>query len=152
ALDQIRALNEKYARGGPDRFFLFHRQRQWNPVMNCWMGWERKRGKLAEFNRLLRGATDTSFTAVSGNVRELPPIRYVITLDADTKLPREAAQRLVATASHPLNRPQFDPAQGRVIEGYGILQPRVTLGLSTATRSLFAYIFTGSAGVDPYTT
>src|SRR5262249_42865078 len=137
---------------GCERFFLFHRRRQWNPVMHCWMGWERKRGKLNEFNRLLRGAGDTSFTTVSGDLGRLPRMRFVITLDADTKLPREAARRLIATLAHPLNRPRFDPEQGRVVEGYGVLQPRVSLGLAAATRSLFARIFTGSAGIDPYTT
>jgi cyclic beta-1,2-glucan synthetase len=152
ALACIRALNEKYAVSGPDRFYLFHRRRQWNPVMNCWMGWERKRGKLSEFNRLLRGARDTSFTTSSGDPGQLPRARYVITLDADTRLPPEAARHLVATLAHPLNRPRFDPAQGRVVEGYGVLQPRVSPLLVGATRSLFARIFTGSAGLDPYTT
>ncbi len=152
ALERIKTLNEKYAAGGSERFFLFHRRRQWNPVMNCWMGWERKRGKLAEFNRLLRGARDTSFTTIRGDLGKLPTIRYVITLDADTKLPREAARRLVGTLAHPLNRPFFDPEQGRVVDGYGVLQPRVSLGVVAAMRSLFARIFAGSVGLDPYTT
>jgi cyclic beta-1,2-glucan synthetase len=152
ALERIRALNQRYCHGGPDRFFLFHRRRQWNAGENCWMGWERKRGKLVEFNRLLRGARDTSFTTVSGDLDRLPRIRFVITLDADTQLPREAARRLVAALAHPLNRPRFDPDQGRVVQGYGVLQPRVSLSLVDATRSLFARIFTGSAGIDPYTT
>jgi cyclic beta-1,2-glucan synthetase len=152
ALEQIKALNARYAAGGPDRFFLFHRGRQFNPAMNHWMGWERKRGKLMEFNRLLRGARDTSFAVMSGDVNGLPHIRFVITLDADTRLPREAARRLIATLAHPLNRPRFDAEQGRVVEGYGVLQPRVSLGLPSATRSHFARIFTGSAGLDPYTT
>src|SRR5262249_38528645 len=151
ALECIKDLNDRYCPKGPDRFFLFHRRRQWNPVQNCWMGWERKRGKLEEFNRLLRGARDTSFTVQSGDLGRLPAIRFVITLDADTKLPREAAQRLVATLAHPLNQPRFDPEQGRVVEGYGVLQPRVSLSLVAAARSLFAHWFTGSAGIDPYT-
>ncbi len=151
ALECIKALNARYCKGGPDRFFLCHRSRKWNPVQSCWMGWERKRGKLEEFNRLLRGARDTSFTTVSGDLGSLPRIRFVITLDADTQLPREAAQRLVATLAHPLNRPHFDPAQGRVVAGYGVLQPRVTMAPAGARRSLFARIFTGSAGLDPYT-
>jgi cyclic beta-1,2-glucan synthetase len=152
ALEQIKALNERHSGGGPDRFFLFHRRRQWNPVQNCWMGWERKRGKLVEFNRLLRGARDTSYTVQSGDLERLPSIRFVITLDADTRLPREAARRLVGTLAHPLNQPRFDPALGRVVEGFGVLQPRVSLSLEAATRSLFARWFTGSAGIDPYTT
>src|SRR5581483_11188067 len=159
ALALIRALNDKYplaasAPGEPgrgssgrgDRFFLFHRHRQWNPVMGCWMGWERKRGKLSEFNRLLRGARDTSYTILSGDLTHLPPIRFVLTLDADTRLPREAAQRLVGALAHPLNQPRYDPHAGRVVAGYGVLQPRVTLRLASANRSSFARIFAGSAG------
>jgi cyclic beta-1,2-glucan synthetase len=152
ALQRIQALNRRYAADRPDRFFLFHRSRRWNPAENCWMGYERKRGKLGEFNRLLRGATDTTYTTLSSDPGELPPISYVITLDADTQLPRESAARLVATLAHPLNRPRFDPAQGRVVEGYGVLQPRVSLSLLAGTRSLFARLLASSAGIDPYTT
>jgi cyclic beta-1,2-glucan synthetase len=152
ALRRIRALNERYAEGGPDRFFLCHRRRVWNSTQNCWMGWERKRGKLSEFNRLLRGAGDTTYSHISGDLSRLPHIRFVITLDADTRLPRESARRLVATLAHPLNRPIFDPAQGRVVAGHSVLQPRVAFDLLAATRSLFARLLTGSAGLDPYTT
>ena len=121
----VRELNRKYAAAAPPRFFLFHRERRWNPAEGCWMGWERKRGKLAEFNRLLQGDSHTSFTTVEGDRASLPRVRYVITLDADTQLPREAAPRLVATLAHPLNRARFDPAAGRVVAGYGVLQPRL---------------------------
>ena len=148
ALERIKALNERYAAGGPDRFFLCHRRRVWNPAQGCWMGWERKRGKLSEFNRLLRGAKDTSYTVVSGDLGRLPPVRFVITLDADTQLPRETARRLVATLAHPLNRPRFDPRQGRVVAGYGVLQPRVGMSLRAANKSWFARIYTGTAGLD----
>src|SRR5207302_1348594 len=85
ALAGVKALNDRYAGGGPDKFFLFHRRRVWNPVQGCWMGWERKRGKLSEFNRLLRGDQGTSYSVVSGDLESLPPIRFVITLDADTQ-------------------------------------------------------------------
>ncbi len=152
ALGRVRALNRRYAPAGPDRFYLFHRRRLYNPVQDCWMGYERKRGKLSEFNRLIRGATDTSYTVVSGDLSQLPYIRYVITLDADTQLPRESAARLVATLAHPLNRPRFDRRAARVVEGYGVLQPRVSLSLVAATRSLFARVLASSAGIDPYTT
>jgi cyclic beta-1,2-glucan synthetase len=151
ALAGVKALNQRYCSGGPERFFLFHRRRLWNEVEQCWMGWERKRGKLVEFNRLLRGARDTTFAVSSVAPAQLHWVRYVITLDADTRLPREAALRLIGTLAHPLNRAHFDPAQGRVVEGYGVLQPRVSLRLTAATRSLFARIFAGSAGIDPYT-
>jgi cyclic beta-1,2-glucan synthetase len=166
ALEGVKALNERYTAGGPDRFFVFHRKRLWNPVQDCWMGWERKRGKLAEFNRLLRGARDTSYAVCSGDPATLPHTRFVITLDVDTQLPREAARRLVGTLAHPLNRARYEPPPepsptrggragrgvGRVVEGYGVLQPRVSFHLPAATRSLFARIWVGSAGIDPYST
>ena len=151
AVREIRSLNRQYAADGPDIFFLLHRSRQWNPSMNRWMGHERKRGKLSEFNRLLRGAQDTSFTTVTGNLDQLPNIRYVLTLDTDTRMPREAARRLVATIHHPLNRPRFDAAARRVVEGFGILQPRVSLPLTANKASWFARIFSDSVGLDPYT-
>ncbi|HEX2342201.1 MAG TPA: glucoamylase family protein [Vicinamibacterales bacterium] len=147
-----RGVDQLNARHGPDRFFLFHRDRQWNPRENRWMGRERKRGKLAEFNRLLRGATDTSFVVQYGELSILRSVRYVITLDSDTQLPMEAARKLVGTLSHPLNRPRFDPRLQRVTEGYGVLQPRIDVSVVSANRSAFARIFSGHVGVDPYTT
>jgi cyclic beta-1,2-glucan synthetase len=140
------------ARHGEDRFYLFHRERQWNPHEGRWMGKERKRGKLAEFNRLLRGAADTSFVVRYGDLSILPSVRYVITLDSDTQLPIEAVRRLVGTLAHPLNRPRFDPRLRRVTEGYGVLQPRIGVNVVSANRSAFARIFSGHVGVDPYTT
>lgn len=134
------------------RFYLFHRRRQWNPSEGEWMGWERKRGKLEEFNRLLRGAQDTSFTAHGASPALLAGIRYVITLDSDTHLPRDSAHKLVATIRHPLNRAEIDPQTRRVVRGYGILQPRVSVTLESSERSLFARIYSGNAAVDPYNT
>jgi len=101
------------------------------------MGWERKRGKLEELNRLLRGATDTSFTVQVGDLSILPSFRHVLTLDTDSRLPRNAARTLIGILSHPLNRPSVDPVLGRVTEGYGILQPRVSVTLASAAGSLF---------------
>ncbi|WP_435007862.1 GH36-type glycosyl hydrolase domain-containing protein [Tundrisphaera lichenicola] len=150
ALDGVRALNARYAGDGPDRFFLFHRRRTWNPVQGCWMGWERKRGKLSEFNRLIRGDRETNYVIQSGDPALLPRMRFVITLDADTILPRESARRLVGTLAHPLNAPRFDPARGLVVEGHGVLQPRVSYHLFAATRSRFAGLLASSAGIDPY--
>jgi cyclic beta-1,2-glucan synthetase len=151
AIEGVNALNQHYCQGKPDQFFLFHRRRTWNPSEGCWMGWERKRGKLTEFNRLLRGARDTNYTVTAGDTEHLPHVRYVITLDADTRLPLEMAARLIATLSHPLNRPRLDPSQGRVVSGFGVLQPRIGLTMTGARKSLFARIFSGSAGIDPYT-
>ena len=116
------------------------------------MGWERKRGKLEEFNRLLRGATDTSFTTQVGPLDALAGIRYCITLDSDTQLPRDAARELIGIISHPLNRPVVDPQLRRVTDGYGILQPRVSVTMASAAGSLFARTYAGHTGVDPYTT
>jgi len=152
ALEGVKLLNARYCANEPDRFFLFHRRRMWNPGQGCWMGWERKRGKLVEFNRLLRGARDTSFAWTSVELDKVPHVRFVITLDVDTQLPRETAQKLAGTLAHPLNQAEFHPKQGRVVKGYGILQPRVSLSLSATTRSLFSRIFAASAGIDPYTT
>ena len=149
ALDGIRQLNERYAKGGPDRFFLFHRRRLFNPGEGVWMGWERKRGKLDEFNRLLRGAADTSYVVRTGEASALEA-RFVLTLDADTVLPRDAARRLIATLSHPLNRPVLSADSRSVVAGYGVLQPRVSFLPQTGLRSRFARIFAGSAGIDPY--
>ena len=142
--------------GAGDRFLLLHRRRVWNPGQMRWIGWERKRGKLHELNRLLRGATDTSFMAVGGTTFTSPPapppgVRYVITLDADTRMPREAARRLVGKMAHPLNRPRFDARARRVVEGYGLLQPRVTPSLPIGREgSLFQRIFSSTSGIDPY--
>src|SRR5438477_241694 len=124
----ITILNDRYrATDGNQRFFLLHRRRLWNAGEGKWIGWERKRGKLHELNRLLRGATDTSFLPIDGRAAALPDgIRYVITLDADTRLPIGAAKRLVGKMAHPLNRPRFDPRRGLVTHGHGILQPRMT--------------------------
>ena len=152
AASGIDDLNERYPRSGTKRFLLFHRRRAWNDGEGKWMGWERKRGKLHELNRLLRGASDTSFVEVGGIPFQLPAnIRYVVTLDADTRLPIGAARRLVGKMAHPLNRPVFDTRAGRVVRGHAILQPRVTPSLPMgAEGSLFQRIFSGPTGLDPY--
>lgn len=153
AVLEMERLNRRYEQGsaGP-RFILLHRRRLFNPSENVWMGWERKRGKLHELNRLLRGATDTTFIAIQGKLPCVPSdVRYVITLDADTRLPREAALRLIGKMAHPLNRPRLDKVKQRVVAGYGILQPRVTPSLSVGTEgSLFQRIFSSPGGIDPY--
>src|SRR5262249_11114275 len=151
ALQGIEELNERYAAKEGSRFYHFHRRRQWCETEEKWIGWERKRGKLREFNRLLRGARDTSFTVAAADKDLLAKVRFVITLDADTQMPRETACRLIGTALHPLNRPKFGD-DDRVVEGYAVLQPRVSMSLESASRSIFARVFSGNTGVDPYTT
>ncbi len=153
AAEGIARLNQRYgpAQGGA-RFLLLHRHRVWNESEARWIGWERKRGKLHELNRLLRGATDTTFMDI-GQAPPLAPagIRYVITLDADTRLPRDTVVRLIGKMAHPLNRPRFDAAAGRVVEGYAVLQPRVTPSLPVGREgSLFQRIFSSLSGIDPY--
>jgi cyclic beta-1,2-glucan synthetase len=154
ATEGIARLNRRHgpAANGGERFLLFHRRRRWNESEGKWIGWERKRGKLHEVNRLLRGATDTTFLPIGGYAPHFGSgVRYVITLDADTRMPRGSAARLVATIAHPLNRPKFDSAVGRVVEGYGLLQPRITPTLPTDREgSLFQRIFSGPGGIDPY--
>jgi cyclic beta-1,2-glucan synthetase len=149
AVAAIGKLNERYFPEDEPRFFLFHRRRLFNPAEGVWMGWERKRGKLDEFNRLLRGATDTSYAVCTGDAAALNA-RFVLTLDADTVLPRDAARRLIGTLAHPLNRPVLSADGRRVVSGYGVLQPRVSYLFRTGLRSRFARTFAGSAGIDPY--
>ncbi len=147
----IERLNWRYAASRASRFYLLHRPRRWNPAEERWMGYERKRGKLAEFIAVLRGAPPARFSLVVGDLSLLPQVKYVITLDTDTQLPREAARQLVGTMAHRLNRPELDASSGLVVEGYGILQPRVGVSLPSARRSWFARLFAGDSGIDPYT-
>ena len=134
AVRGIEKLNKRYRGGARDRFYLFHRRRRWNQSQGTWMGWERKRGKLHEFNQLLRGAPETSYLNVTTDADFLAQVRYIITLDSDTLLPRDAAHRLIGTISHPLNRPQLDPLTGRVVHGYSIIQPQVEMPPPAAPR------------------
>lgn len=151
---KIVALNQKHGPtpGGTSRFLLLHRRRVYNASEGKWMGWERKRGKLHELNRLLRGEQGTSYVPVSGLAQQLPAhARYVLTLDADTRLPRDAAQKLIGKMAHPLNRPRFDAVQRRIVEGHAILQPRVTPSLPLHREgSVYQRLFSSPGGLDPY--
>ncbi|HSD39081.1 MAG TPA: glucoamylase family protein [Rhodocyclaceae bacterium] len=159
---RIEELNRKYADqpadgdavvSSCDSFFLFHRSRRWNPQEKVWMGYERKRGKLADLNALLRSqaAGTSAFSLIVGNTAALAGVKYVITLDTDTQLPRDAARELVGAMSHPLNRPFYDVSKRRVTEGYGILQPGVAISLPGTNRSRYARLYGGEPGIDPYT-
>jgi cyclic beta-1,2-glucan synthetase len=153
AIAAIAELNRRYEPGsGGARFLLLHRRRVWSEGQRQWMGWERKRGKLHELNRLLRGATDTTFVTLGANPPSAPgDVRYVITLDADTRLPRGAARRLIGKMSHPLNRPRFDSASRHVVEGHAVLQPRVAPSLPIGREgSVFQRVFSSASGIDPY--
>ncbi|MBW8327748.1 MAG: cyclic beta 1-2 glucan synthetase, partial [Thiobacillus sp.] len=147
----VEALNATYREDRPCVFYLFHRPRVWNPFERVWMGYERKRGKLEQFNAWLRGGAQTAFSDIVGDQSLLASIQYVITLDTDTQLPRDAARTLVGNLAHPLNRPVFDAAKGRIVEGYAILQPRASISLTSAGQSRFTRLFAGDSGLDPYT-
>ena len=148
----IEALNDKYRSSKGDIFFLFHRPRRWNPSERIWMGYERKRGKLAELNALLRGGSGgVLLTHRRRRSAALAGVKYVITLDTDTQLPRDSAWQLVGAMAHPLNRPRFDEDKERVSEGYGILQPRVAVSLPGTNRSRYARLWGSDPGIDPYT-
>ncbi len=174
----IEALNNEYCEGGPCIFYLFHRPRLWNPRDRVWMGYERKRGKLEQLNALLlqarsgeamptgggdagtdpaagvdpaAGAAADAFSDIVGDRSILGSIEYVITLDTDTQLPRDAARTLIGNMAHPLNRPVYDANKGRVVDGYAILQPRASISLASSSGSRFTRLFAGEAGIDPYT-
>ena len=147
----IERLNNKYRPQRENIFYLFHRPRLWNERDKAWMGFERKRGKLSDLNALLRGRGTGRFSLVVGDPQRLQDVKYVITLDTDTRMPRDAARDLAGIIAHPLNRPVYDEEKRRVVSGYGILQPRVDLGYPGDDPSLFIRIFGGEPGIDPYT-
>ncbi|GAB4507746.1 MAG: glucoamylase family protein [Sulfuricaulis sp.] len=151
AVARIEELNEKYPGASGDTFFLFHRPRRWNPRDRIWMGYERKRGKLADLNSLLRGGGTDRFSRIVGDTSALSNVQYVITLDTDTQLPRDSAREFVATLAHPLNRARYDEDRQRVSEGYGILQPRMGVNLPCTNRSRYARLYGDEPGIDPYT-
>ncbi|WP_240003900.1 GH36-type glycosyl hydrolase domain-containing protein [Luteibacter sp. 9135] len=151
AAARIHALNATYPSSAADRFYLLHRPREWSPTQGRWIGFDRKRGKLAALNALLRGEGADRFLLIVGRIAQLPAVRYVITLDTDTHLPRDTAHRLVAAMDHPLNRPVFADESNRVIAGYSLMQPRVGIALPAQARSAYARLYGADAGVDPYT-
>lgn len=151
AQKKIEELNAKYKNVREDIFFLFHRPRKWNDSDRVWMGYERKRGKLTELNALLREGRAEAFSVIIGDREVLKEIKYVLTLDTDTQLPRDSAWKMVATMAHPLNQGVYDPRKHRVTEGYGILQPRVAVSLPGPDGSLYAHINGNDEGIDPYT-
>jgi cyclic beta-1,2-glucan synthetase len=151
ARQRIEELNEKYRNEKGDTFFLFHRPRRWNARERVWMGYERKRGKLSELNALLRSRAGDRFSLIVGDTGILTNVKYVITLDTDTQLPRDAARQFVGAMVHPLNRACYDEGKRRVVAGYGILQPRVAVSLPGTNRSRYARMFGSDPGIDPYT-
>lgn len=151
AAARIGELNARYAKDDEDSFFLLHRPRRWNPRERCWMGHERKRGKLSDLNGLIRSGATGPFSLIVGRIEPLARVRYVITLDRDTQLPRDSARECAGAMAHPLNQPRYDSARKRVVEGHGVLQPRVGVSLTATNRSLYARLFGSDPGIDPYT-
>ncbi len=151
AAKKIEELNLRYGKEHNEGFFLFHRPRRWNPVDKVWMGYERKRGKLSELNHLLRGKARECFSAIIGDERLFETIKYIITLDTDTQLPRDAGWKLAGLMAHPMNQPVYDEKKKRVIEGYGIIQPRIAISLQGATRTGYSKLHENDSGIDPYT-
>ncbi|MEI8215943.1 MAG: glucoamylase family protein [Eubacteriales bacterium] len=150
AFEGIRALNMKYAKGEKDIFYFYHRIRKYNESDDNWTGWERKRGALMEFNEMILGSTETSFYYYSNALLPTAKVKYVITLDADTILPLDMARKMIGTMAHPLNIPVVDKEKGVVVEGYGLMQPRISFDIESANRSFFSRIFTGQEGMDSY--
>ena len=151
ALAGIRRLNLKYAADNQTVFYILHRPRRWNPAERCWMGYERKRGKITQFNQLVEKGITDPFSIIEGDIQVLRNVRYVIVLDADTALPPQSAWKMAATIGHPLNRPRIDAERRCVDKGYGMLQPRLATSLPNSQQSLFARLFAGDVGLDPYT-
>ena len=150
-IEGVETLNNKYPGKDAEIFYFFHRNRKWNPREKLWMAYERKRGKLSELNMLLRGNGKDKFSVIKGDVQHLQDVKYVITLDTDTRMPRDAVKNLVSIICHPLNKPVYDEEKKRVVSGYGILQPRVEAGYPGENPSAFVKIFGGETGIDPYT-
>ncbi|MCX8129462.1 MAG: glycosyl transferase [Clostridia bacterium] len=149
-VEGVKELNRKYSNGRENVFFFFHRERKLNKKENKWMGWERKRGALVELNSLLLGSEKTSYSYVSSADLTGKPIKYIITLDADTILPIDGAKKMIGTMAHPLNRPVIHRQKNIVVDGYGLIQPRIGFEVESANKSLFSRIYTGQEGIDPY--
>ncbi len=151
ALSEIEKLNKKYSEDGKGKFYFLSRFRKYNEKEGKWIGWERKRGKLMEFNSLIRGNDNTSYNVISGDIKNLYSVKYVITLDADTKLPKDTARSLIGAMAHPLNIPYMSYDGKKIIRGHGIMQPRVSISVLSANKTLHSRIFSGETGIDVYT-
>lgn len=147
---RIETLNQRNGKGGPGRFVLLHRRRRFNPSEGYWMAWERKRGKLEDFNRLVLGENRDAFAVTAGPVEELRDMRFAITLDADTQMAPGAAHRLIGIMAHPLNQAVRDPQSGRITDGYAILQPRIDILPKLGQDTHFSHLYGGDTAIDIY--
>lgn len=151
ALKNIKLLNKKYNKNTEDKFYFLNRYRMFNEKQRSFIGWERKRGKLMEFNALLRGDKNTSYNTISGNISSLMDVKYVITLDSDTMLPRDNSKKLIGAMAHILNVPVLSDDKKTVLRGHALMQPRVNISVTNAGKTLFSNIFSGETGIDIYT-
>lgn len=151
-IKEVETLNERYCKDGDKKFYFLCRHRMFNEKENLWLGWERKRGKIEEFNKLIRGSKNTTYSIFNDNIDKLLKVKYVITLDADTVLPRDTLKILVGAMAHPLNKPYINPEENRVLRGYGLMQPRISVATLSANKTYFSKIFSGETGIDIYTT
>jgi len=152
ALEEVEKLNKKYCKSEGDIFYFLNRTREYNENEGIFMGWERKRGKLVEFNRLLRGTGSTSYKVISGKLDNLKSAKYIITLDSDTQLPMNSAKKLIGAMSHVLNKPFVDSNNKKIVRGHGLMQPRISISTVSANKTIFSKIFSGETGIDVYST
>ncbi len=149
-VDGIRRLNESAAVEGARPFHLLHRDRSHNPGEDCWMAWERKRGKLEQLNAMLVDAADDAFALHEGDRTALRGVRFVVTVDADTMLPQGSVARLVGILAHPLNSPVLDATSGRLLAGFTVIQPRVEVAPDHRIHTIFSRLYTGDTAIDIY--
>jgi len=147
---QVEKLNKKYKINTHPIFNFIYRKRVWNPNEDSFLGWERKRGFLNQFNQFLLGKNIQDFRVNTINQNVLPKIKYIITLDSDTDLVLNSVFELVGAMEHILNKPVIDEQKNIVVEGYGILQPRVGIKLETSYKNIFTKIFASQGGTDLY--
>ena len=147
----VEILNKKYPDEKFTKFNFIYRKRVWNEKEEAYLGWERKRGLLNQFNEYILGNISNPFKANTiQSVENIPNIKYIITLDADTDLVLNSAKELIGAMSHILNRPELNKSEDLVISGHALLQPRVGIDLMSSTKSLYTKIYAGAGGVDVY--
>lgn len=144
-------LNKKYPDEKFTKFNFIYRKRMWNEGEEAYLGWERKRGLLNQFNEYILGNISNPFkTNTITNLASMPPIKYIITLDADTDLVLNSAKELIGAMAHILNKPELNKSEDLVIAGHALIQPRIGIDLMSSIKSLYTKIYAGAGGVDVY--
>ena len=147
-IKQSKILNQKYAKNQKEKFFFLYRNRTWSKGEKCYLGWERKRGMLCQFNDFLLTGNNCFRT---NTIKEKLNIKYVITLDSDTNLTLGSAKELIGAMAHVLNKPVIDKTRNIVTQGHALIQPRIGIDLISSRKSLFTKIYAGPGGTDFYT-